>query len=193
MKENGKKDWFRSGRRLLVILIGLVFLMASCGKAQPVGAQTGAAAVSVQERSDGKAAAKPDSELKKKGGKQKNGGQNAAAGVTEDGEYTSKEEVAAYLHQFGHLPSNYITKKEAEALGWDSREGNLWEVAPGKSIGGSRFGNYEGSLPDKDGRKYFECDIDFEGGYRGKKRIVYSNDGLIYYTEDHYKTFEKLY
>lgn len=113
--------------------------------------------------------------------------------VEESGSYTSKEDVGLYLHLYGHLPDNYITKKEAESLGWDSRAGNLWEVAPGMSIGGSRFGNYEGLLPDKKGRKYYECDIDYEGGYRGAGRIVYSDDGLIYYTEDHYKTFEQLY
>ncbi|MBE5996862.1 MAG: ribonuclease [Lachnospiraceae bacterium] len=113
--------------------------------------------------------------------------------VEEDGEYTSKEQVAAYIHEFGHLPDNYITKKEAEELGWVSSKGNLWKVAPGKSIGGSRFGNYEGLLPDKKGRKYYECDIDFDGSFRGPERIIYSNDGLIFYTEDHYKTFEQLY
>ena len=118
---------------------------------------------------------------------------DAGLSVTEDGEYTSRDEVAAYLHVFGHLPSNYITKREAEAAGWDPKAGNLWEVAPGKSIGGSRFGNYEGSLPEADGRKYFECDIDYDGGSRNAKRIVYSSDGLIFYTDDHYRTFERLY
>lgn len=113
--------------------------------------------------------------------------------VTEDGTYTSKEEVALYIHLYGHLPDNYISKYDAQDLGWDSREGNLDEVAPGMSIGGDRFGNYEGRLPEKDGRKYRECDIDYEGGYRNAKRIIYSNDGLIYYTEDHYHTFEQLY
>ncbi|MCI9638147.1 MAG: ribonuclease [Hungatella sp.] len=113
--------------------------------------------------------------------------------VEESGVYTSKEEVALYIHLYGHLPDNYITKREAEALGWDSRAGNLWEVAPSMSIGGSRFGNYEGALPDKEGRKYYECDIDYEGGYRGAKRMIYSDDGLIFYTEDHYESFEELY
>ncbi len=121
------------------------------------------------------------------------GSADDASGITEDGEYTSKEEVAAYIHQFGWLPENYISKKDAEALGWDNRKGNLWEVAPGKSIGGSRFGNYEGSLPDTKGRKYYECDIDYDGGYRNAKRIIFSNDGLVFYTDDHYKTFEQLY
>ena len=113
--------------------------------------------------------------------------------VEESGVYTSKDEVAAYLYEFGHLPDNFITKKEAQDLGWDSKEGNLDEVAPGKSIGGDYFGNYEGVLPEADGRTYHECDIDYEGGHRNAKRIVYSDDGLIYYTEDHYENFELLY
>ena len=115
------------------------------------------------------------------------------AEVEEDGTYTSKEEVAAYLHLYGHLPDNYITKSKAKKLGWVSSEGNLGKVAPGKSMGGDRFGNYEQLLPEKKGREYFECDIDFTGGRRNAKRIIYSSDGLIYYTEDHYKTFELLY
>lgn len=113
--------------------------------------------------------------------------------ISEDGVYTSKEDVAAYLHLFGHLPENFITKKQAQKLGWVSKEGNLWTVAPGKSIGGDYFGNNEGLLPKQPGREYHECDIDFDGGFRNSKRIVFSNDGLVYYTEDHYNTFELLY
>lgn len=119
--------------------------------------------------------------------------ENEQAAITEDGVYTSREEVAAYLHAYGHLPSNYLTKKEAKALGWVSQEGNLGEVAPGMSIGGDYFGNYEEKLPEKKGRDYHECDINSDGGYRGAERIIYSNDGLIYYTCDHYETFELLY
>lgn len=106
--------------------------------------------------------------------------------------YQDKEHVAEYLRQFKMLPENYITKKDAQALGWVSSWGNLWEVAPGMSIGGDRFGNYEELLPVKKGRQYFECDIDFEGEYRNAKRIIFSNDGLIFYTEDHYETFEEI-
>ena len=119
--------------------------------------------------------------------------QEMQVSVEESGEYTSKDEVAAYLNEFGHLPDNFITKKEAQALGWESKEGNLDEVVPGKSIGGDYFGNYEEVLPDAEGRTYHECDIDYEGGFRNAKRIVYSDDGLIYYTEEHYETFELLY
>lgn len=112
--------------------------------------------------------------------------------VERDGWYDSMEEVAIYLTFFDRLPDNYITKREAQALGWDSRKGNLWDVAQGKSIGGDRFGNHEGSLPDGKGRRWTECDIDFDGGYRGGQRIVFSNDGLIYYTADHYRTFDEV-
>lgn len=109
-----------------------------------------------------------------------------------DGSYTSKEDVALYLHLYGKLPSNFITKKEAKALGWQG--GSLEPYAPGKCIGGDRFGNYEGILPKVKGRTYYECDIDTLGKKkRGAKRIIYSSDGQIYYTGDHYETFELLY
>jgi len=113
--------------------------------------------------------------------------------LDEKGSYSSMQEVADYIHTFGKLPPNYITKEQARDLGWQSSEGNLWEVAPGMSIGGDRFGNYEGLLPEANGRSWTECDIDFEGGYRNDKRIVFSNDGLIYYTDDHYETFTQIY
>ena len=112
--------------------------------------------------------------------------------VVEDGVYTTKEDVALYIHLFGHLPSNFITKDEAEELGWSG--GGLDRYAPGCSIGGDRFGNREGLLPKMKGRTYTECDIDTMGARsRGAKRIVFSNDGLIYYTEDHYASFTLLY
>lgn len=110
----------------------------------------------------------------------------------ENGVYTSKDDVALYIRTYGRLPSNFITKDEARALGWDG--GSLEPYAPGKSIGGDYFGNYEGLLPEKKGRKYTECDIDTAGkSSRGEKRIVFSNDGLIYYTDDHYESFTLLY
>ena len=104
--------------------------------------------------------------------------------------YTSKEDVALYIHTYGCLPDNFITKNEARKLGWEG--GSLEPYAPGKCIGGDRFGNYEGLLPED--RDYKECDIDTLGAKsRGAKRIVFSEDGLIYYTEDHYESFELLY
>ena len=106
------------------------------------------------------------------------------------GSYTSKEDVALYIHLYGELPMNFMTKKHAKALGWEG--GSLEPIAPGMSIGGDYFGNYEGLLPE--GREYTECDIDTRGkDSRGAKRIIFSDDGLIYYTEDHYESFELLY
>ena len=110
--------------------------------------------------------------------------------IDEDGEYTAPEDVALYIHTYGRLPKNFITKKEAQKLGWDSSKGNLQTVAPGMSIGGDYFGNYEGILPKGN---YTECDVNYEGGYRGSERIIFDKKGHVYYTNDHYKTFTQLY
>jgi len=112
--------------------------------------------------------------------------------VLESGRYDSPREVAAYLRAFGHLPANYLTKAEATERGWKSSEGNLREVADGCSIGGDVFGNREGRLPSASGRTWFECDVNYQGGFRGAERLVYSNDGLIYYSDDHYATFTRI-
>lgn len=112
--------------------------------------------------------------------------------IDEDGWYYSKEDVALYLYTYGKLPGNFITKNEARDLGWEG--GSVEHYAPGCAIGGDKFGNREGILPDASDRQYYECDIDTDGrSSRGAKRIVFSNDGLIYYTDDHYETFTLLY
>ena len=108
-------------------------------------------------------------------------------------DYYSEEEVALYLHAFAQLPPNFITKDEAQDMGWDSRRGNLWDVAYGLCIGGDTFGNREGLLPKKKGRSYYECDVNYDGGHRGAERVVFSEDGLIYYTGDHYESFDLMY
>ena len=119
--------------------------------------------------------------------------ESEAPAVDEDGWYSSKEEVALYIHLYGHLPGNFVTKREAQDKGWTGGSVERY-TGEGTAIGGSRFGNYEGLLPEKEGRTYTECDIDTVGaGSRGAKRIVFSNDGLIYYTGDHYESFELLY
>ena len=117
-------------------------------------------------------------------------GESEAALPDRDGSYTAKEDVALYIHTYGCLPANFMTKDEARKLGWEG--GGLEAYAPGMCIGGDYFGNYEGMLPED--RDYTECDIDTLGrDSRGAKRIVFSDDGLIYYTEDHYESFELLY
>lgn len=156
----------------LLLLLALLLSLTACGDAAQTIDAVQQAAQTVQELADAQEEETP--------------------AIEEDGTYTTKEDVALYIHTYGHLPENFITKKQAQALGWEG--GSLEPYAPGKCIGGSRFGNYEGILPEKDGRTYTECDIDTLGAEkRGGKRIVFSNDGLIYYTEDHYETFELLY
>ena len=117
---------------------------------------------------------------------------SAQAPIAKDGEYTSKDEVALYIRTYkGALPRNFITKREARALGWTG--GPLEPFAPGKSIGGDRFGNYERRLPPLSGSFYKECDIDTKGRPRGAKRLVFTQKGnRIYYTQDHYKTFTEV-
>ena len=179
----------------LILALLLIFSFAACGSVpaeQPKTPATSSEAVissseaappaekPVEEKSQ---APPPESSEPEKQPEQK---------LDEDGSYTTKEDVALYIHLYGKLPSNFITKKQAEKLGWSG--GGLEKYAPGKCIGGNRFGNYEGLLPKKDGRSYTECDIDTLGAKsRGAKRIVFSNDGLVYYTDDHYKSFELLY
>ncbi len=180
---------------LLVLLTAAAMLLTSCGRRAPAGKENAAPKETVQtvevvtepatearrddpketKKETGKETEKPDEKI-----------------PDENGSYTSKDDVALYIHVYGKLPNNFITKKDAEKLGWSG--GSLERVAPGKSIGGSYFGNYEGLLPEKKGRTYTECDIDTAGkSSRGAKRIVFSNDGLIYYTDDHYETFTLLY
>lgn len=167
-------------KQLTAWLLALVMLfsLVGCGADVPVQDDS---SLPQQEQQDVQNAPSEDADMP-----------DETAQIDEDGAYTTKDDVALYIHTFGHLPDNFITKKDAQALGWPG--GSLEPYAPGKCIGGSRFGNYEGLLPEADGRTYTEYDIDTLGAdSRGAKRIVFSNDGLIYYTEDHYKSFELLY
>ena len=166
--------------RLLALV--MLFSLVGCGAGAPVQDDS---SLPQQEQQDAQNVPSEDADTP-------SDDDASAPQIDEDGTYTTKDDVALYIHTYGHLPSNFITKKDAQALGWPG--GSLEPYAPDKCIGGSRFGNYEGLLPEADGRTYTECDIDTLGAdSRGAKRIVFSNDGLIYYTEDHYETFELLY
>lgn len=161
-----------------LLALVMLFSLVGCGTDAPVQDETN---LPQQEQQDVQNAPSEDADMP-----------DETAQIDEDGSYTTKDDVALYIHTYGHLSDNFITKKDAQALGWPG--GSLEPYAPGKCIGGSRFGNYEGLLSEADGRTYTECDIDTLGAdSRGAKRIVFSNDGLIYYTEDHYKSFELLY
>ena len=156
--------------------------------------ETPAAAEALPEGTKDENAEKPDTASEADAGlAEETSSEDASeALIDEDGSYFLKDEVALYIHTYGHLPSNFVTKDEAEAAGWSG--GSVQKYLPGKAIGGDSFGNREGLLPKASGRKYYECDIDTDGASaRGAKRIIFSNDGLVYYTEDHYESFELLY
>lgn len=195
----------------LVLSLLLMLSLSACGEAQggdsagidgAFGASSDLSGIPAQGLKDGNGPEAPQSEDSSQAlsnssqdlgndlqGKSDEGNRS----VDEDGWYASKEEVALYIHLYGDLPDNYVTKSEAEDAGWSG--GNVERyTGEGTAIGGDRFGNREGLLPKEQGRTYTECDIDTPGeNSRGAKRIVFSNDGLIYYTEDHYETFELLY
>lgn len=107
-------------------------------------------------------------------------------------EKTQSNKVADYLQRHQQLPDFYLTKKEARAQGWNAKEGNLCEVLPGRAIGGDRFMNREKQLPEEMGRQWYEADVNYHCGHRGSDRLLYSNDGLIYLTTDHYRTMTKV-
>lgn len=171
----------------LLALLLVFSVLSGCGGAAPdVPSCTAAPAADAVPAADAPSDAEADAVSPGESDK------SSPAALDEGGEYTSAEDVALYLHLYAHLPQNFITKKDARALGWNG--GGLDDYADGKCVGGDRFGNYEGLLPDAPGREYHECDIDtLHAASRGAKRIVYSNDGLIYYTEDHYESFILLY
>lgn len=96
------------------------------------------------------------------------------------------------ISETGHLPrERYLDKDAAEKAGW--RPGaDLCRVAPGKAIGGDRFSNREGRLPNAANRRWTEADLDYSCGRRNAKRLVFSNDRLIFVTIDHYESFREV-
>ena len=189
-----KANYIRIGFMLVLILILSLGMLSGCGKkadkeeTTKIETTTGVATTLAIEETD---PAGNDGADSAENGSQGNGSPDQSTSelpkVKENGTYDSKEEVAAYIVAFGKLPSNYITKDEARSLGWSG--GSVEKYAPGKCIGGDRFGNYEGKLPKG---KYTECDIDSLGWKdRGSRRMVFS-DKEIYYTHDHYKHFDKV-
>lgn len=184
---------------LLILILVLAFFLypAESIPASPAAAPAAETVDTLNLVSSVSPSSAPASSGKESGRASQGSGTTAASAkdeelLPEDGSYTTKEDVALYLHQYGHLPSNFITKKEAREAGWPG--GSLEEYFPGMCIGGDFFGNYEGLLPKAKGRTWKECDIDTLGKRaRGPKRIIFSNDGLIYYTDDHYESYTQLY
>ncbi len=96
------------------------------------------------------------------------------------------------LKQNGGLPGNYIDKGTAKRMGWNPLKGNLREKIPNAMIGGNVFANKNKRLPEMAGRIWYEADINYTGGFRNEHRILYSNDGIIFVTYDHYTTFYEI-
>ena len=177
--------------RFMVICAMTLLLMTGCVRRRIPAGTTAVTVTQTSAPVTSKASVKTEETSEKTSSRSTDKTEQEAL-IDENGTYDSAKEVALYIHTYNKLPSNYITKKEAKSLGWNG--GSLEEYAPGKCIGGDRYGNYEGLLPEKKGRSYTECDIGTLGkSSRGAKRIVFSNDGLIYYTKDHYKTFTLMY
>ena len=196
-------------RRIMIVaaLVALCMLMGGCSKfaLQPKVSEAPAASTDTATKPDEKVelpelsltrtpGKSPDENKEKeeprKEEKEKTATANRQDEITEDGIYHDLESVVLYYDKFGKLPSNFITKKEAKELGWEG--GALDPYKKGASIGGDHFGNYEKQLPGGKGVKYIECDIDTNGGKRGAKRLIISNDGKYYYTPDHYETFNEV-
>ena len=160
------------------VLAALIMLLAGCSRTSATIRQNPAPEnPAVTEQT-----ARPDRE--------ENSGAKDEAQVTEDGYYYDLESVVLYYDMFGKLPSNYITKNEAKKMGWEG--GALEPYMKGGAIGGDRFGNYENSLPGGKNTKYIECDIDTRGKKRGARRLIISQDGKYYYTNDHYESFRQV-
>lgn len=113
---------------------------------------------------------------------------NSSSDIDEDGEYTSAYDVAEYINIYHKLPSNYVKEGKAKAKGWKTNE---CPADYGIMIGGKKFKNYEKLLPE--GETYYECDVDYDGNSRGESRLVYTKDGTVYYTSNHYESFTQLY
>lgn len=176
------KTLFQKLSLLLAVLMLLACLGACTDRQKSAALQTAEDLISLLEEEEAPASPAPAQTAEPQG----------PSVPEEDGVYTSKDELALYLHTYGRLPSNFITKSQARAAGWEG--GALEPYCPGKCIGGDRFGNREGLLPSARGRVWYECDVNTLGARsRGAERLVYSSGGLIYYTGDHYESYELLY
>ena len=183
-------------KRFIAFLLAflVVFSMAACGASSPSTASQSSSAQSVsipEKPSILPASSALDEPVSDDEPEQESKIEEDSA-IDEHGYYYSAEDVALYLYTYNKLPDNFITKSEARELGWEG--GSVEKYLDSAAIGGDKFGNREGLLPKAKGRQYYECDIDTNGkNSRGAKRIVFSNDGLIYYTDDHYESFTLLY
>ncbi|WP_420330261.1 ribonuclease domain-containing protein [Paenibacillus contaminans] len=178
----------RTGSWLAAMVVALALLLAGCGTASVDQSPT-------VKPSSPSASGSGQTDQKQQPSNSPKSSQNPKASEEpkdSQAPLTGFKDVSDYIRKHNKLPANFITKKEAEKLGWEPAKGNLDKVAPGKSIGGDRFGNREGLLPNAKNRIWYEADINYKKGTRGADRILYSSDGLIYMTTDHYKSFKDI-
>ena len=164
---------------LLILILVLAFFLYPSGNspASPAAAPAAETVDTLNLVSSVSPSSAPASSGKESGQASQGSGTTAVSAkdeeelLPEDGSYTTKEDVALYLNTYGHLPENFVTKKEAEKAGWSG--GSLEYAMPGKCIGGDRFGNRENQLPKAKGRIWWECDINTLGQRsRGAERLV---------------------
>ncbi len=93
-----------------------------------------------------------------------------------------------WLRHYGQLPDNYHSESDLRALGWKQGDSPV-KFAPEKMVTRGEYENMNGHLPDAPGRVWYEADINYYSGKRNGHRILWSNDGLLFVTYDHYRTF----
>ncbi|MCH5281133.1 MAG: ribonuclease [Lachnospiraceae bacterium] len=169
-----------------------MFLLTACGSREDVIVENEQSyGTAVQEDALPETVQNDESETQEQPVKEEESSEEETINVSlpVEGEYYyDLTNVVLYLEIYGELPPNYITKKEAQSLGWEG--GSVEKYKQGAAIGGDSFGNREGLLPKANGRSYTECDLDTGGGRsRGANRLVFSNDGLYFYTGNHYESF----
>jgi guanyl-specific ribonuclease Sa len=116
----------------------------------------------------------------------KSSNQNSTGDISQ---ITKAEVVIEFVKVNHQLPDFYLTKNKAKKLGWIPSKANLCEVLPGRAIGGDHFSNREKQLPE--GEQYFEADVNFSCGSRNADRIIFTKNGDVYLSTDHYKSFQK--
>ncbi len=179
-----------SKKLLLPLLLGLTLLLSGCDT--PDDAPLVTLPVAPAESSSGSAVAAPDISAPDESDTEHSEYTETSSVPDPEGYYYDLENVVLYLDAYEELPPNYITKSEARDLGWQG--GSVERYMDGAAIGGDRFGNREGLLPKASGRTYTECDLNTDGASsRGAERLIFSNDGLYFYTEDHYESFTEVW
>ena len=167
---------------VLLLIVGVVYVLKSCGIIGDHEKQDTSDSTSIEQEYDDY-----DDEVEDIDDNEIDVGEDNPSRIDKDGEYTTATDVAEYINTYHKLPSNYVKKWEAKAKGWNKGED---PSDYGIMIGGNKWNNSEGLLPNDD---YHECDVDYDGNGRGPNRLIYTKDGTVYYTNDHYESFTQLY